>query len=445
MTLSKIFVLAALALLGAEPTATQARDSIQCSGKLSKVESMVCGTKELVQLDGSLNAAYSGAARYSRDRGRLKADQVEWLKSIRDKCVDRQCLSTAYRSRIKILQDLEVQYAGVAHTPLSVEHAQQVCTDVTIAEGKFGLSALVVPTTPLSGDPEWFLTLQKQDSPYDGVPSEVYELRLSPAGAPTRFASYFTGGSCASFNMLNFDALLKGAAPESLTEGFDDSERGTSAAPLVYRGRYFMGTWEGDNLTGLSWIKPNGTLRALCEFRSETLGRTVSWAAKPSLCAAVARDRIAKLPVEYDFPPATLAPHGSTDPVVLNREEYVRRYGMYADVVAPYEIDIDGDGRMDMVARFEYASSAGCGSAHAWLAALTIDHESRDLSSPLTPLFSQLGFVFNVFKYEGQAYVHATDSEGRDVVVSFRSRKVERVCEFSTPKVKRLHSFLPPN
>jgi uncharacterized protein YecT (DUF1311 family)/ribosomal protein L40E len=73
--------------------------SFNCSKASTEVESLICGDRELSSLDVELNQLYKKAIESGKDVEGLKISQVEWRKSIRNKCEDKDCLVTAYKQR----------------------------------------------------------------------------------------------------------------------------------------------------------------------------------------------------------------------------------------------------------------------------------------------------------------------------------------------------------
>ena len=65
----------------------------------TQVERLICGDKELAMLDVLLNQLYTKAMDSGKDSEGLKASQIEWRESARDKCEDKECLVIAYKNR----------------------------------------------------------------------------------------------------------------------------------------------------------------------------------------------------------------------------------------------------------------------------------------------------------------------------------------------------------
>lgn len=73
--------------------------SFNCAKASTEVERLICGDRELSSLDVELNQLYQKVIESGKDAEGLKISQVEWRKSVRNKCEDKDCLVTAYKQR----------------------------------------------------------------------------------------------------------------------------------------------------------------------------------------------------------------------------------------------------------------------------------------------------------------------------------------------------------
>jgi len=82
----------------------QAAD-FDCAQALSTPERIICESVELSKLDTRLGEAYRAAkSKASLDKAkRLATEQRQWLRSIRNRCVDADCLLDAYKARLNEL------------------------------------------------------------------------------------------------------------------------------------------------------------------------------------------------------------------------------------------------------------------------------------------------------------------------------------------------------
>jgi uncharacterized protein len=110
------FVLCALLPLAAASAA-----SFDCAKAATSVERAICQDEQVSVLDEYL-ARYYSAARKALGRGAtcLRADQREWLKSVRDRCADSECLRRAYLERLALLDGLQPGATAIQDIELPV-------------------------------------------------------------------------------------------------------------------------------------------------------------------------------------------------------------------------------------------------------------------------------------------------------------------------------------
>lgn len=84
----------ALIMIVSSPAAAQ---SFDCRKATTDVERMICADAELSRLDEQMARAFTDA----RSQGGVNAaDQVAWLKNVRNRCATVDCLKSAYQARI---------------------------------------------------------------------------------------------------------------------------------------------------------------------------------------------------------------------------------------------------------------------------------------------------------------------------------------------------------
>lgn len=79
--------------------------SFDCTRASSVPERLICGNKELAELDVEVSDLYFRARRIALDRDSLQEVQFRWLTYGRDVCEDADCLRDAYESRIRELSE----------------------------------------------------------------------------------------------------------------------------------------------------------------------------------------------------------------------------------------------------------------------------------------------------------------------------------------------------
>ena len=78
--------------------------SFDCTKATTNVEMLICKdtptSREISELDVTLNNLYSLAVKNSNNPAALKKEQINWLKQVRDKCNDVSCLEEVYTLRV---------------------------------------------------------------------------------------------------------------------------------------------------------------------------------------------------------------------------------------------------------------------------------------------------------------------------------------------------------
>jgi uncharacterized protein len=79
--------------------------SFQCDKARTHVEELVCATESVSVLDSRLGRAYALVIHdtNANQRPGVIAEQRAWIETVRDRCTDVQCLTTAYMSRLQVL------------------------------------------------------------------------------------------------------------------------------------------------------------------------------------------------------------------------------------------------------------------------------------------------------------------------------------------------------
>ena len=83
---------------------------LDCTKAASNVEKIICATPALSTLDGTLNRFYDWALAdaYAADKGRLSADQKNWITQTRNVCTSVDCLTDTYDGRIEELATIKI-------------------------------------------------------------------------------------------------------------------------------------------------------------------------------------------------------------------------------------------------------------------------------------------------------------------------------------------------
>jgi uncharacterized protein YecT (DUF1311 family) len=80
--------------------------SFDCGKATTKVEMIICSDHELSKLDESLSNAYKKILKLTNRKQDMIESQREWLKRVRNKCKNAECIRNAYEGRIKKLRSL---------------------------------------------------------------------------------------------------------------------------------------------------------------------------------------------------------------------------------------------------------------------------------------------------------------------------------------------------
>src|ERR1700733_9273846 len=81
--------------------------SFDCGRVHSSINKLICATPDIAALDRKLAADFNNAKYQGGSDGKaLQAAEDAWLRDVRNKCADAECLRSAYQARdAKILDD----------------------------------------------------------------------------------------------------------------------------------------------------------------------------------------------------------------------------------------------------------------------------------------------------------------------------------------------------
>lgn len=436
---------------------------IRCNAALSSVEKLTCADPDLHRLDLALQNVYGALQGVTKDKQSLAQAQRRWLASLGNSCKSRDCVAKAYSARAQALSSKLLSQVKVHTAPLSNAQAVNACVELAALADHKELSKHA-----LWGHAQWDIKLERREElsawtlseselerlkardSYEtsNRPSLVYRVRLNNRDEPTRFGSFETGGTCASTQVFNVSHLLSTNGDDVGVDTVpdpDDEMRwiywGGGDYPVLYRGRNFMMTsalGNPNSLNMISWIKSDGRIRPLCMLGATNVRRIPRPSYKAAICQAIATGQLR---------PLTWKPVTETLPInhesAVYRVEFERRYGRYADSVGLLQIDFNGDGSVENLARFEYSSGAGCGSTYAWMSALSknLDSVAKD---PLNILLEKIGDgATAVYEQKGRYYVHTSSATRGDALISLRGERLERICEFEWKSKSVVSKFFP--
>jgi uncharacterized protein len=87
--------------------------SFDCGKAASEVEKLICGNEELSRLDESLNKAYLRVLERTNTKDQIMEKQRLWLKNVRNKCKNAECIRAAYENRIETISGGADEYVLV--------------------------------------------------------------------------------------------------------------------------------------------------------------------------------------------------------------------------------------------------------------------------------------------------------------------------------------------
>jgi uncharacterized protein len=107
--------------------------SFDCASAKTFVEKAVCSDDQLSTLDDQLSESYMVALTSVADEKKLKAEQIAWLKNVRNKCVDNDCLEKAYLTRLLALNKIadEKTVEKVADTTVEKKADKSLPKEIT--------------------------------------------------------------------------------------------------------------------------------------------------------------------------------------------------------------------------------------------------------------------------------------------------------------------------
>lgn len=403
------------------------KPSFDCTNDkaLNYVERNVCSFPPLTVLDRRLNDAYIAAASVAKNPINLRDEQREWIRGRNQTCEQAgpKCsmpkLMSMYENRITRLSQIEANPR--------INDGRDVCVALVKLADDGELKNLAIRTSRMPTERE-LVDLNQAVGGTHGQPDAVYELQLKPSGPAERFGQFFTGGSCAATQLFNLRSLANSKGESNGWVDVNDPDEiirwaywGGGDYPVKYQGRYFMITSnlsDQNSVNMISSINTDGKVLPLCTVKRVSF-KYVADSEAISLCSKIAR--------------GTTKPIGWKDPGVdlaSSRDEFEAKFSIYADSVKVARIDLNGDGVLENIGRFTYASGAGCGSENVWGRVLT-DNLQNVVKGELDSLLSPLDGPFEIYLDNQNYYIRSAVSKKTDQVVRIRGNRVEKVCELS--------------
>lgn len=411
-------------------TAAQAA-SFDCGKAVSEIEKLICDNDELSKLDESLNEAYLQALKKTDIKKQATKSQKQWLKNVRNVCQNVDCIKDAYETRIKELGSMSSygiadsnQNTKTLKAPVNVSKSQviepsvQACEYVASQANKGQLQNILFKTAPddlpdikvperISG------TVFKRimDINNDGIMERVFVDSQGTA----HFEDF-------SVYKLKTDEEIKMKALWD-DNWSDDKERWAADRAFVeYKGvTYVLGKTD-KSLSYLLYINPSNEMQVVCEFgQREKPIQHLKKSLNDKVCKQAFNDQINY--VEYN------KLHTLSYNEVCNAGFRETHPGDKAAL-----IDIDNDGKKELVVSMSLASGSGRGCDSTFPAVLTGDRTSIDKSYIKKLPFGRCGGTeVKPFIIDGKTYLDEKQpgphADHRQIYM-LNKDKLETICEF---------------
>jgi uncharacterized protein len=390
--------------------------SFDCGKATSEVEKLICGDPSLSKSDDDLAALYAKTLKEAADPVLVKKQQREWLRSVRDQCIDASWLREAYATRIRQLSS--VLKTMSRQTTKTIKSDAEACQVVADFANRGILDNLSVPsnTTPGKEELERIFGKDTMDDIYGGL--SYWRLDLDNDGIPDHLLIVEQGTAHVSYGYV-----LSGKKGSDV-QGFDDGGY-YDLDVLKVNGQYYVLSsyqdWYARRLGNLWRLTKYGGFMGVCGFspRSEPDIELVE-GKDNSICAEARLGRVHH--VTYSLT------HN------LDRLPSEDRFQMKTPIDGMAQADVDNDGRPDNIVRLNVVS--GGRSCDATFIAVTDESGTNIPDSKLNKLLLEklggkvCGPNLDVFVHEGVTYVDAQDDVGNRTIYLIKGEKAEKICKF---------------
>jgi hypothetical protein len=276
-----------------------------------------------------------------------------------------------------------------------------VCAAVVAAANSGGLSAMMLPSRPLSPEEARRLFPEMRDAL-----QAYYEADLDGDGAPEHVG---VSGPQAVPRVAIISART--GTPANV-EALKASEPRAPVALLRVTGRSFL--LSGEPPTRLYELGPDARVKQRCMFgRADQPVHLVTVAEEPAVCAAYESDALPRVAFDHIH---ILG--------LLDRTQYPET----RPVEGLARVDIDNDGRQENIVRLHYSGPPGplCGTFFAVADA----SRARLAETPLNPLLRQMpcGTEPRLFTSASRTYVALQETETKWSLLTLRANAWRRVC-----------------
>jgi len=411
--------------------------TFDCSKSLTQPERLICTDEMLSKADDHLATVYKQALRHSSTPEVLRNQQRNWLTKVRNRCDDKACLKIAYNTRIQTLSRIAPWMTN--------EKAKKICTSALAMINDGSIKNRFINFKPASDNERTAWEDRYSQFPTNSL-SDV--LRLKHNRYEYHLGYVVGGGTCGNCDIVDLttDKLFEIYPHDEDDEDLRWAGWGTCDhllflmdEPIIVSGRFHFGY----SLAALvSWLAPDGAKQVLCSLQ-QTMKATVNvvHAEDERLCEAVMSEKVKFFPWK--------------DKVSVP-ESQLRALNIRADGSKGAYVDLNLDGKRELVALLDYASGAGCGSYHEWLLALTAKGtlpQSSTLNKALLKrewgpvtgrhIDDQRRFSVRLFQYEDKPYIYGQGDKTSASVVSLWENKEKTWCEYNILPQHRIKRYYP--
>lgn len=386
--------------------------SFDCTQATTNVEKLICIDPQLSKIDEDLAISFAQAVKESADPGSMKKQQREWLSRVRNRCGNVTCLRNAYTTRITRLAS--VKKATADPPTKSVMSDAEACQLVADHANRGALNSLSEPPTNPQPKPKDIKRILGKNTELDGD-LRYWSIDLDNDGV----REHFVTSADNTLNVSNGYALSrkKGSAVTGVN---DNEDRNIDLSVLAVDGQYYILSRSGQNLGKLWRLVRNGEFKNLCKFsqREEPMVELIEGKENP-VCSEANEGRTT--PVPYTFLHA------------LGTFPKENRFGSNHPGDGLARVDIDNDGRLDNVVRFNSSGSGGCDTTYL---AVTDDTRTHIPDTTLNNLMrGELGSDscirnLDILFHSGVTYIDALAWTRHRTIHRLKVNKAETVCEF---------------
>lgn len=437
--------------------------AIDCKSNLNGAEKYICTDGDLIAIDNELNGVYKLAQSYVIDKKKLKLSQKEWLKT-RDECLLQktdaypdQCFLNAYKAR---MQSLKVAIFNSERKLSRNQIDYRDCQFLADISDKNAMDTLKV----IQPESRWQevnknalirpiseFELEKLKKYFYGGPYNEFEIFIDKNNPSVRFANFSTGGSCPTEQVFNVDSLIK---TEGKDEGWikvedpQDEFRwiagwGTADSTIRFNNQHFVVTesiWGSNNLQMVSQINNQGKIMPICAIKEKSAEFVIVKSEDREVCDSILKKETK--PIDWQ----------EVDTAFLNY-----KLNQNAHKIEVSNIDINNDGKKELIGLFTYESGGGCGSTSQWFRHLD-DELSEAIKGDIEDTFSKLDRIYirhdvknQVFKINNQYYMLITDTEHNGKfsnnffqVLKLEGKNQKKVCEFERKRHSEVSKIFVP-